>query len=97
MFALPIAGLRGARRAAPLWLKLAAVSGFLMTALYVILSVFPIVPVGKPACSRLKITLVVVATNAAGAMLFVVARRRQRTTRMPAVELELRQQETSGV
>ena len=86
MFALPIAGFRD-RRPAPLWLKLAAVSGFLMTALYLILSVFPIVPVGNVALFTSKITLVVLATNAAGAALFLVARRRQRVTRMPAAEL----------
>ena len=49
MFALPIAGFRGRRQPPPLWLKLAALSGFLMTALYVILSVFPIVPVDNAA------------------------------------------------
>jgi amino acid transporter len=81
MFALPIAGFRGARSQAPLWLKLAAASGFLMTALYVTLSVFPIVPVGNVALFTAKITLVILGTNAAGAMLFLVSRGRQRARR----------------
>ena len=52
-----------------------------MTALYVILSVFPIVPVGNAALFTSKITLVVVGTNVAGAVLFLAARRRQRAIR----------------
>ena len=83
MFALPIAGFRGRREPPALWLKLAAVSGFLMTALYVILSVFPIVPVGNAGLFTTKIALVVVGTNVAGAMLFVAARRRQRDAAQP--------------
>jgi glutamate:GABA antiporter len=77
MFALPIAGFRGARSKAPIWLKAAAASGFLMTALYVALSIFPIVPVGNVALFTTKITLVVLGTNAAGAALFVASKRRQ--------------------
>jgi glutamate:GABA antiporter len=78
MFALPIAGLRGRRERPALWLRLAAISGFLMTALYVILSVFPIVPVGDARLFTTKITLMVVGINVVGAMLFVGARRRSR-------------------
>jgi glutamate:GABA antiporter len=78
MFALPIAGLRDRREQPALWLRLAAISGFLMTALYVTLSVFPIVPVGDARLFTTKITLVVVGINVAGAMLFVGARRSSR-------------------
>jgi hypothetical protein len=62
---------------APIWLKAAAASGFLMTALYVALSIFPIVPVGNVALFTTKITLVVLGTNAAGAALFVASKRRR--------------------
>ena len=54
-----------------------------MTALYVILSVFPIVPVDNARLFTTKITLVVVVTNVAGAMLFAAARRRQRAAVRP--------------
>jgi amino acid transporter len=77
MFALPIAGFRRTRSQAPIWLKAAAASGFLMTALYVALSIFPIVPVGNVALFTTKITLVVLGTNAAGAALFVASKRRR--------------------
>jgi amino acid transporter len=84
MFALPIAGFRGARAQAPLWLRVAAASGFLMTALYVTLSVFPIVPVGSVTLFTTKLMLVILGTNAAGAVLFFVSRRRERATRNDA-------------
>ncbi len=45
MFAVPLVGLRGIELKPPLWLRLAAVSGFLVTALYVELSIFPIISV----------------------------------------------------
>jgi amino acid transporter len=79
MFALPIVGVGAARLQAPLWLKLAAASGFAMTALYVVLSIVPIVPVGNVGLFTTKITLVVLATNVAGAALFLGSRRRQRS------------------
>ncbi len=44
MFALPLVGLRGAEPA-PLWLRACALSGFLMTALFVAVSIVPIVQV----------------------------------------------------
>jgi hypothetical protein len=46
-------------------------------------AVFPIVPVGNASLFTTKITLVVVGTNVAGALLFAAARRRQRATTRP--------------
>ena len=77
MFALPIAGFRHSAHPAPAWLKLACASGFLMTTLYVVLSVFPIVQVGSASLFTAKIILVVLITNAAGVALFLLARRRE--------------------
>ena len=76
MFALPIAGLRNAP-AAPLWLRAAAASGFLMTALYVGLSVFPIVQVGSVGLFAAKIGLTIIVTNLIGALIYATARRRR--------------------
>ena len=78
MFALPIVGVRGADRPAPMWLKLAAGSGFLMTLLYVGLSVFPIVQVRSQMAFTAKLTLLIVVSNAIGAAMFLVAARRRR-------------------
>jgi amino acid transporter len=73
MFAVPIAGVAALR--GPLWLRIAAASGFLMTLLFVTLSILPIVAVGSQLVFALKISSVVVATNAIGAALFLRSRR----------------------
>ncbi|HVT40727.1 MAG TPA: APC family permease [Gemmatimonadaceae bacterium] len=76
MFAIPLFGLRGIAPRPPLWLKVASTSGLLMTALYIVLSVFPIIKVESVATFALKISLVIVVMNAVGIGLLVSARRR---------------------
>jgi amino acid transporter len=69
--------------------RLAAVSGFLMTLLYVVLSIFPIINVVSGALFTLKISSVVILTNLLGALLFWRAKARRRTALpelSPAVE-----------
>ncbi len=72
MFALPLAGPAGAG------VKIAAASGFAMTLLYVILSIFPIIEVASWWSFGGKIAGVVLGGNAAGAAIFELARRRAR-------------------
>jgi len=74
MFAIPIAGLRGTARP-PLWLKAAAVSGFLMTLLFVVLSILPIIQVESRLVFALKISSLIVVTNLIGVGIFVRAKR----------------------
>jgi amino acid transporter len=76
MFALPIAGIRGATPAS-MGLRLAALSGLAMTLLYIGLSIFPIVRVDEPLVFALKISGVVVAANGTGAVVFLIAARRR--------------------
>ena len=76
MFAIPLFGMRRAKEQAPGWIKLCAVSGFLMTALYVTLSVLPIIPVGSRMVFALKIIGLIVVTNLIGLMLYFSGRRR---------------------
>ena len=76
MFAIPIFGLRGVSPRPPLWLKAASMSGLLMTLLYVVLSVFPIIKVESVATFALKISLVIVVMNLVGIGILVAARRR---------------------
>lgn len=78
MFALPLIGFRGVTPRAPLWLKAAAVSGFLMTALYAALSVFPIIDVPDPLAFTIKVTAVIIGFNLIGAGIFFAYQRRQR-------------------
>jgi glutamate:GABA antiporter len=78
MFALPILGLRGVARRPPLWLLAASASGFLMTLLYVVLSVFPIIQVESRLWFATKIASVIVLANIMGASIFLLAARRRR-------------------
>ncbi len=76
MFAIPLWGLRGVAPRAPLWLRVAAVSGLLMTLLYIVLSVFPIIKVESVAAFATKITVVIVSANLLGWAILRSARRR---------------------
>jgi amino acid transporter len=76
MFAIPLFGLRRVSPRPPLWLRVASVSGLLMTLLYITLSVFPIIKVGNVAGFALKIASVLVVANLIGVGILVAARRR---------------------
>jgi len=77
MFAIPLVGLRGVRPRPPLWLRLASLSGLLMTALYIVLSVFPIIKVESVSTFALKITLLILAMNVVGFAILRSADRRR--------------------
>jgi glutamate:GABA antiporter len=80
LFAIPLIGLRGTADAAPLWLRGAALAGFATTALYIVLSVLPIVTVESRLAFALKISAVVVGANVLGATLYFGERARARRT-----------------
>ncbi len=65
MFALPIANAQ-----APTWLKAAAISGFLATLLFVLISILPIVQVDSRLLFALKIGGVILAANLVGYGIF---------------------------
>src|ERR1051325_38625 len=77
LFAIPLIGLRRSGQPMPLWLKLASGSGFLMTLLYVALSIFPIVKVESQLLFAVKIATVIVAANIIGVSLFIFAERKR--------------------
>jgi glutamate:GABA antiporter len=70
LFAIPIAGLRGAEARPPWWLRAAAVSGFLMTLLFVTLSIIPIIQVTSRLAFAVKIVALIVVTNLIGLAIF---------------------------
>jgi len=75
MFAIPLA----APGEKPSWtLRLTAASGFAMTLLYVVLSVFPIIDVPNRFAFTIKITEVVIGLNLAGALFYWRAHQRKR-------------------
>jgi hypothetical protein len=71
MFAIPIVSLPS-----PPWMKVAALSGFVMTLLFVVLSIVPIVQVESRLTFALKISTVIVVTNAIGLAIFLRSRHR---------------------
>ena len=77
LFAIPLFGMRGTGARSPLWLRAAATAGFLVTLLYVVLTVFPIIEVKSWFAFAAKIIVVSVVANAIGAALFLVGERRR--------------------
>ena len=78
MFAVPLFGLRRATLRPPWWVKLCARLGAADDALYICLSVLPIIPVGSRTLFALKIIGLIVVTNLVGVGLFIAGRRRAR-------------------
>jgi glutamate:GABA antiporter len=76
MFAIPLVGLREIRAGVPLWVRIAAISGFLVTLLYIVLSTFPIVDVVNPYWFAAKIIAVTLIMNLIGVGVFVTGSRR---------------------
>ena len=72
MFAVPLFGLKRAKVRPPWWVKVCALSGLLMTALYVSLSVLPIIPVGSRTVFAMKIAGLIVVTNLIGVALYAL-------------------------
>ena len=60
----------------PVWLRLASWSGLLMTVLYIVLSVFPIITVASVSTFALKITMLIVVMNLVGIGILRSASRR---------------------
>jgi glutamate:GABA antiporter len=72
MFAIPMVGVPS-----PAWLKLAALSGFIATLLFVVLSILPIIQVENRLVFALKISTVIVLANAVGFAIFLAKRGRR--------------------
>jgi glutamate:GABA antiporter len=73
MFALPFA-----LKDVPMGVRITSASGFLMTLLYVTLSIFPIVEVGSRVLFTAKICGVILVGNLVGVAIFELARRRMK-------------------
>jgi len=70
LFAIPLVAIKKFGVKAPLWLKVAAVSGLLVSVLGCIFSLIPITPVDSRLLFAGKIAVVVVAANAIGVALY---------------------------
>jgi amino acid transporter len=76
LFAIPLFGISQLSSNAPLWLRAAAVVGVLVTLLYLVLTVVPIVPVESRAGFATKLIATTLLSNALGAVIFFAAEKR---------------------
>jgi amino acid transporter len=76
LFAIPLAGKQALRPG--MWLRIAACSGFFITLLFVVLSVFPIIPVQSQVRYTWKTVIVILGANATGVLAYVAGRRKIR-------------------
>jgi len=75
LFAVPVMATNRSLRG-PMWLRALAVSGFLLTLLFVVLSVFPIIPVVSEMAYTQKTVAVLTLANVTGLLLYRVRPRR---------------------
>lgn len=87
MFAIPLIGLKAMNHRPPLWLKVAALSGFLMTLLNVALSIVPIIQVESRLMFAAKIGGLIVITNLIGLAICLAAERKRRRRETAAASL----------
>ena len=76
LFAIPLVAIRRFGVKAPLWLKIASASGFIVSVIALFYTMIPITHVDSPRMFALKIIAVVVVANAVGIGLFVLGRKR---------------------
>jgi amino acid transporter len=70
LFAIPVLAGKNRFLRGPVWLRVLAVSGFLLTLLFVIFSVFPIIPVASQSAYSMKTVAVLTIANVAGILLY---------------------------
>ena len=70
LFAIPVLARKGRELHGVMWLRVAATSGFLVTLLFVVLSVFPIIHVGSSWKYSVKIAGVVLGANVLGYLIY---------------------------
>ena len=75
-FAIPLLSRKDKGLRPGLWLQFAAASGFLVTLLFVVLSVLPVIPVASTWKYSLKVILVVVGANLFGWMIYRAGQRK---------------------
>jgi amino acid transporter len=76
LFAIPLFGMKALGVRAPWWLKIACVSGFIVTLIYIRFAIVPITEVGSPLSFALKIVSVVLIANAIGVAIYVLRKRK---------------------
>jgi amino acid transporter len=70
LFAIPLLANRSVFGRPPIWLRILALSGLLVTLLFVLLSIFPIIPVANQTAYTAKTIAVLVGANLAALLLY---------------------------
>ena len=78
MFAIPLVGNRRLPIKPRIWLRVTAGSGFIVTLLFVVLSIFPVIDVPNPASYAWKTVAVVVGANVLGGVFYISTRQQHR-------------------
>ena len=80
MFAIPIFGAATIRSGAPIWLRIAAVCGSLVSLSAIFFTIYPIIDVPSPLIFGAKVAAVTVAANAIGVAIYLIGNRRRTAT-----------------
>ena len=76
LFAIPLFGMKALGAKAPLWLKIACASGFIVTLVYIRFAIVPITDVESPLSFALKIAVTVLLANVVGVAIYVLRTRK---------------------
>jgi glutamate:GABA antiporter len=76
LFAIPLFGTKALGVKAPLWLRIACASGFIVTLIYIRFAIVPITEVGSALSFALKIIGTVLVANAVGLAIYVLRKRK---------------------
>jgi glutamate:GABA antiporter len=77
LFAIPFVAMKRFGMKAPLWLKIASVSGLIVSIIAGIYSMFPVKPVARPITFAIKVFAVVLIANAIGMLLYAFRGRKK--------------------
>ncbi|HWN11110.1 MAG TPA: APC family permease [Pyrinomonadaceae bacterium] len=80
LFAIPLVAIKRFGVKAPIWLKLAAVSGFVVSVIACFFTLVPITPVDNPGMFAAKIIAVVVGANIFGVALYQLRKNKSAST-----------------
>lgn len=78
LFAIPLFGMKAFGVRAPVWLKVACASGFLVSAVYIGFTIVPIIDVESRLKFAAKIISTVVIANGVGLLVYVMGKRRSK-------------------
>jgi glutamate:GABA antiporter len=79
LFAIPLVGASAVRSGAPLWLRVAAISGACVCLVAIFFTVYPIIDVPNPLVFGAKIAGVTIVANAIGVGIYIAGNRRSKT------------------